>query len=353
LIVTLAVGMATAFGLLARANEEKARKSIALDILRTESARQLQEVWDSPKPFFEIKSETLATMAGMEVTGLTHVEQRFTIGLIAEGNPLDRVLRAAPMFDQLERSMSAEAASPTRFDLRLYKNNGGALDGLVTNGVDFAQMNARQFLRARERDPRVRALIEILPMQGFSDAAVIFTRKNTGIKALAELKGRSMLLGAADSTMTFWTKVSLADAGVRGRDLASYRYIDRADDILPDGATKPGGLVGNPFSSAAAVEAVVGGMYDAGVVRERRFREVAAQHELVALGKISDSGELLVASGDLPADVASAFQRLMLSVKESALNQPLVNSPARFKPALNSNFDLMIKKLPAEAAFEK
>jgi serine/threonine protein kinase len=353
LIVTLAVGMGTAFALLARANEEKALKSIALDILRTESARQLQEVWDSPKPFFEIKSETLATMAGMEVTGLMQTEQRFTIGLVAEGNPLDRVLRAAPMFDQLERSMSAESASPTRFDLRLYKSNGGALDGLVTNGVDFAQMNARQFLRARERDPRMRPLIQILPTQGFSDAAVIFTRKDTGIKSFADLKGRSMLLGSEDSTMTFWTKVSLADAGVMGRDLASYRYIDRAVDILPGGATKPGGLVGNPFSAAAAVEAVVAGMYDAGVVRERRFREVAAQHGLVALGKISDSGELLVASGNLPSEAANAFQRLMLSVKGSALNQPLINSPARFKPAVNSDFDLMIEKLPAEAAFDK
>ncbi|HUS34452.1 MAG TPA: protein kinase [Verrucomicrobiae bacterium] len=353
LIVTLAVGMGTSVALLARANEEKALKSIALDILRTESARQLQEVWDSPKPFFEIKSETLATMAGMEVTGLMQTEQRFTIGLIAEGNPLDRVLRAAPMFDQLERSMTAESASPTRFDLRLYKNNGGALDGLLTNGVHFAQMNARQFLRARDRDPRVRALIQILPTQGFSDGAVIFTRKNTGIKSIGDLKGRSMLLGTADSTMTFWTKVSLMDAGVRGRDLATYRYIDRNVDILPDGAKKPGGVVGNPFSSAAAVEAVAAGMYDAGVVRERRFGEVAAQNDLVALGKISDSGELLVANGDLQGDAARAFQRLMLNVKESALSQPLLNSPARFKPAVNSDFDLMIKKLPAEAAFEK
>lgn len=354
LIVTLAVGMATAFALLARANEEKARKSIALDILRTESARQLQEVWlETSKPYFEIKSETLATMAGTEIANLTDVEQRFTIGLIADGNPLARVLRAAPMFDQLERSMSAESASPTRFDLRLYKADGGALDGLVTNGVHFAQMNARQFLRARERDPRVRPLIEILPAPGFSDASVIFTRKNTGIQSLQDLKGRFMLLGAADSTMTFWTKVSLADAGVSGRDLAAYRYIDRDLDILPDGATRPGGAVGNPFSSAAVVEAVVAGMYDAGVVRERRFREVAAQHELVALGKISESGELLVAGGDLPGEAANAFQRLMLSVKESALNQPLLNSPARFKPAVNSDFDLMIRKLPAEAAFEK
>src|SRR3954464_11334013 len=141
-LVTLTIGMAATLGLLARANEEKARKSIALDILRTESARQLQEVWNSGTPSFEIKSETLSTMAGMEIAGLTHSEQRFTIALIAEGNLLDRVLRAAPMFDHLERSMNSELEMPTRFDLRLFREHAGALQNLVERNVDFAQLNA-------------------------------------------------------------------------------------------------------------------------------------------------------------------------------------------------------------------
>jgi hypothetical protein len=102
-----------------------------------------------------------------------------------------------------------------------------------------------------------------------------------------------------------------------------------------------------------AVDAVAKGVYDAGVVRERRFREVAGKHDLVALARFSDTPEVLVARGNLPAEAAGAFQRLMLNVKESTLNQPLLSSPARFKPAVNSDFDLMLQKLPAEAAFEK
>ena len=353
LIVSLAIGMATAIALLGRANEEKNRKSIALDILRTESSRQLKEAWESPRPFFEIASETLSTMAGMEVSGLTHDEQRFMIALIAEGNPHDRVMRAAPMFDQLEKSMSAESASPTRFDLRLYKGHVGALDALVNREVDFAQINARQFLRARERDPRVRALIQILPMAGFGDGAVIFARKDSGVQTLGDLKGKSFLFGAADSTISFWAKVNLAEAGVTGSSLRAHRYVDRAFDIFSDRSTNTGVLLRNPFSSMTPVDAVATGFYDAGVVRERRFREVAEKHDLVALARFSDNAELLVARGNLPAEAASAFQRLMLNVKESTLYQPLLNSPARFKAAVNSDFDLMLQKLPAEAAFEK
>jgi serine/threonine protein kinase len=353
LIVTLTIGMAAALSLLARANEEKARKSIALDILRTESSRQLQEVWESPKPFFEIKSETLSTMAGMEVAGLMNTEQRFTIAMVGEGNPLDRVLRAAPLFDQLERSMSSESASPTRFDLRLYKERSAAVEALVKRDVHFAQLNAREFLRARERDPKIRALIQILPLAGFNDAAVIFTRQENGVHSLADLRGKSFLFGGADSTMTFWAKASLAEAGVRARDLGLYRYIEKPTELRPDHTTKPAPAIGNPYSSMTPVDAVVRGLYDAAVVREKRFREVSAENHLVALARFPDSGELLVASGSLPVEVAAAFQRFMANANDLALNQPLLNSPAHFKPAVNSDFNLLVSKLPAEAAFEK
>ncbi len=353
LLVTLTIGMAATLALLARANEEKARKSVALDILRTESARQLQEVWNSGTPYFEIKSETLSTMAGMEVAGLINTEQRFTIALVPEGNLLDRVLRAAPMFDQLERSMNSESDTPTRFDLRLYRQHSDAVEALVKREVEFAQLNEREFLRARERDPKVRALIQILPMPGFNDAAVIFARKGSGVERLSDLSGKSFLMGTADSTMTFWAKVNLAEAGVHGRDLTGFRYIDRMVDVLPDHSTRKANALGNPYSSMTAVEAVVAGVYDAGVVREKRFREVAAEKGLAPLAKFRDAGELLVAKGNLPADVASAFQRMMLSVKDSTLNQPLLNSPARFRAAVNSDFDGMVRKLPEEAAFEK
>src|SRR5207237_5146338 len=51
LIAGLIAGMALTLGLLAKARDERNRKSIALAILRTETARQLQEIWASPIPF--------------------------------------------------------------------------------------------------------------------------------------------------------------------------------------------------------------------------------------------------------------------------------------------------------------
>src|SRR5204863_579037 len=143
LIAGLVIGMALTLGLLADARKEKAHKSIALAILRTETARQLQEIWALPKPFFAIKSETLSAMAGKEPAHLQSGEKRFTIALVAAGNPLDRVLGAAPLLEYVERIMAANTHRPTRVDLRLYKTERQAETDLVTGQVDLMQMSAR------------------------------------------------------------------------------------------------------------------------------------------------------------------------------------------------------------------
>jgi serine/threonine protein kinase len=353
LLLTLTIGITVSLALLARANEEKAGKSIALDILRTESARQLQEIWTSTSAFFEIKSETLSAMAGMDPGNLLEGEQRFTIALVSQGNPLDRVLRAAPLFDQLERSMGRMGETPTRLDLRLYKDHHRAIEDLVKRQVDVAQLNPREFLRARELDPQVQPLITIMPTPGINDASVIFTRKNSGISKLTELKGKAFLLGTVDSTMSFWAKVSLADSGVKGRDLSKYRYIDRAEDVYSDGRSAEGISVGNPFSSMTPVEAVIAGLYDAAVVRERRFREVAVEQGLVALHRFKEAGDLLVARGDLPAEAARAFQRVLLDLEDLPSGQTFLDAPARFRAASEQDFKPMMQWLGSETAFEQ
>lgn len=353
LLVSLTAGIAVSLVLLARANEEKTRKSIALDILRTESARQLQEIWSSSSSSFRIKSETLAAMAGMEVTALTDVEDRFTIGLVSEGNPLARVLRAAPVFHDFERSISSLHDIPVRVDLALYKEHHSAIDDLVHERVDFAQLNAREFLRARARAPHIAPLITILPEPGVNDSAVIFTRENTGIRNLSDLRGKSFLLATSDSTLSFWTKVNLVGADVRSSQLARYRYIDQPEDHLSNGSTVRGVPLGNPFSVMTPVEAVLAGFYDAAVVTEKRFREVASEQRLVALARFADSGDLIVARANLPPGTPEKFQRAFLALTNPVARATIFSTRARFRMASEADYREIESRLAAEAAFDQ
>jgi ABC-type phosphate/phosphonate transport system substrate-binding protein len=346
---------------LAKAREEKTRKSIALAILRTETARQLQEIWASPSLFFAIKSETLSAMAGMEPVRLRAGEKRFTIALVAEGNPLDRVLRAAPLLEHVEQRMSALAQTPTRIDLRLYKGQARAVADLITGDMDFMQISAREYLCAKMEDPDLQPLVNVLPSPApgvlRGESAVIFTRADTNIRTLSDLRGRSFLFSTMDSTLTFWAKVCLVESGMRASDLSKYRYLDGREDLSKGAeANRPPPVaprLGNPFSDMTPVEGVIDGIYDAGVVMERRFMQVAVREKLVALKRFQDTGYLLVARGKLPSSAARMFQQAMINLKDLQILQMFPGNPTGFQACVDQDFAHMQAKLAVEALFEQ
>src|SRR5204862_5201161 len=103
----------------------------------------------------------------------------------------------------------------------------------------------------------------------------------SGIKTVSDLRGKSLLFGPADSTLTYWAKVCLSEAGLRASDLVKYRHVDAQQEWSKGAGVTPvqaeGPALGNAFSDMTPVEAVVQGTYDAGVAMEKRFLQVAAR----------------------------------------------------------------------------
>jgi len=356
LICGLVIGIAITLALLAEARDEKNRKSLALAILRTETARQLQEIWESPKPFFEIKSEALAAMAGKEPGRLRMGEKRFTFGLLSEGNPLDRVLAAAPLLEELQTGMGAGERMPVRIDLRLYKTDQTAIADLTAGTLDFVQMNPRQYLLAQQRAPGIQPLVRLVPPADpgaiLARSAVLFTRSNSGIKNISDLRGRSFLFGLSDSMATFWTKVHLVEAGVHAKNLSSFRYLDRLPGTRTNLSSNAEADLGNPFSEMTPVEAVLDGKFDAAVVTERRYRQVSAGENLVVLGQFPDAGLLVAGKAGLTPRSRTSFQQAMVHLKQPEVVQWLWGYSAAFQPCADAGLEELRRKLPAELQFE-
>ena len=355
LIGGLFVGIAVTLGLLAEAREEKARKSTALAILRTETARQLQEIWASPSPFFGIKSETLSAMAGKEPARLRPGEKRFAIAFVAPANPLDRILSAAPLLEHVEHHMSKSSGVATRLDLRLYKTDAVAMADLVSGKVDFAQLNACAYLRSKTQAPGIQPLVRI---SGGLDhnRAVIFTRVDTGIKTLSDVRGRSFLFGSAESTVTLLAKAHLVAAGVRATDLSKYRYVNRSEEIAHGAVVVPSveaAALGNPFSAMTPVEAILDGLYDAGIATESRFLQVSAAENLVLLDRFEDPGALLAARRKLPAEAANHFRQALIHLDDLKVLQSFAGTPGVFETFTDDYVAELHDKLAAESLFEQ
>src|SRR5262249_43386109 len=159
------------------------------------------------------------------------------------------------------------------------------------------QMNVWEYLRSRLPGPQIQPLVRLVPAAGPSrlhgQSAVIFTRADSGIRTIGELRGRSFLFGTADSTLTFWARVCLVEAGLRAKDLARFHYLEEVPRPLL-GSTNfyesaaDGPALGNPFSEMTPVAAVLDNNYDAAVATERRFLQVGAKEKLILLKRFQD-----------------------------------------------------------------
>ncbi|HYG22499.1 MAG TPA: serine/threonine-protein kinase [Verrucomicrobiae bacterium] len=353
LIAGLVVGITVTSYLLVRTQEEQRRKSIALAILRTESARQLQEIWDSPKPFFAIRSETLAAMAGREPVRFPGNETRLTLAFVVQGNPLDRVLGAASLLQYVEIQMKSASPTATRLDLRIYKRQAEAILDFIAGDVDFLQMNAREYVEAKASHIGVKPLllgISSTAADGETgDTAVLFTRKDSGVERVADARGRSMLFGREDSTLTYWAKVHLANAGITQRDMGKVSYLgDAPRQSLSDSHD----ALGNPYSDMTPVDAVVHGRFDIAVVREVRFRQVAERHELVAIGRFRDSGYMIAGQPALSATAAEKFRNTLAQLNDRQMLQTFTGFPKQFAPCSDSDFDDVRHNLTAAIRFD-
>ena len=183
---------------------------------------------------------------------------------------------------------------------------------------------------------------------------MIFTRADTGIKTLADLRGRSFLFGLADSTLTSWAKIHLVEAGIRARDLSKYRCVDNDVDLPRNASsgTRAADL-GNPFSEMTPVQAVLDGIYDAAVVTEQRFVQVAAKHRLTMLERFPDTDPLLVGQSQLPASAATTFQHAMTSLRDPLILQAFRSHPSGFELCTDKNFSDLREKLAVESLFDE
>jgi hypothetical protein len=93
------------------------------------------------------------------------------------------------------------------------------------------------------------------------------------------------------------------------------------------------------------------GDYDAAVVREKRFAEVAAEHGLIAVHRFNDSGDVLVARGNLSPEITSAFRRVMLTSDVEATGPLLLGEMARVTSAAEEDFAGIVENLDSEKGF--
>ena len=212
---------------------------------------------------------------------------RLYVGFDRRLEPKEDVKMYVPLLNYLERTTSF------RFQLRPTPKDGSIVDDLGRGTVQFAIVGTLSYLQAHSRYG-VQPLVRGLNADGRDVyRAAIVTRPNSSIQSLADLRGKTLAFGAANSTQGHLIpRILLEQAGIRLSDLAGYEYTG---------------------SHAQVANAVISGRLDAGGMQDTLAQSLANRGSLRILALSTDypSSGIVVAPGVDPIIVDTVRRALL------------------------------------------
>lgn len=198
-------------------------------------------------------------------------KQTVYFGVIPRDNPRIMYEKYQPLLDYLSEK------TPYTYELVLKKNYEEAVNALGNGEMDVALLGPLTYLEARAKY----GAICILKPKGVDGSAtyksVIIRKKDSPIKGLSELKGKSVAFSASKSTSgNLMPRYLLANSGIHLSDLSRYANFDYHDSV---------------------VKAILKGQYDAGAVRDsvsRKYMKLGI--ETIAESESIPTGPLVIGS---------------------------------------------------------
>ncbi|MBI4601391.1 MAG: PhnD/SsuA/transferrin family substrate-binding protein [Planctomycetes bacterium] len=220
---------------------------------------------------------------------------QLTFGVYASDKPTDMYKAFKPVLVFLEGSMGKRLEMPVQIKLRVFNSYDAARATLVKAEIDFVRFGPSSYILAKDASPGI-SILAIEEQAGqYEFKGVIFTRLDTGIKSIKDLRGKAFAFGDPDSTIGRYLSQSfLVDAGIFAKDLSRFEHFDRHDRV---------------------VEAVLGGKFDAGAAKEGTFAKYK-DRGLVVLETFPNITKPWVARAGLDAAVAAAVRDGLASCKD-------------------------------------
>ena len=340
LLLCLTIGAMTFAARVTRLNrsleDTATAKHYALDVMQRNVIRSLEEMWVSSNQDYEtISSEMLAALRGEQSRGNPGGTNQLNLlfAVYTHEKPTVMLSNMAPVLAVLEGSMVRSLSQPVQIHLRIYRQYDAAKAALVRGAVDFARFGSASYVEAKKLNPGVTLLLA----QNGKIRGYIFTRADSGIESLSDLRGKSM--GFVDDSSTtghYLPKQVLLHAGIMAKDLngGGTNYLGSHDSVV---AAVARGKVQAGACNASIVDQL---MKDTGV----KFRVL---HEIR-----ETKGLPWMARPMLSTNVAAAIRTGLRSITDAAIFARLRNDTTGFEDAEDEDYDSIRDAMEGIGRFE-
>jgi ABC-type phosphate/phosphonate transport system substrate-binding protein len=216
LLMTVAVGSGLFAWNLSR--KEKALEA-SQDLLRADLTSTLDDLWkETDKPAETITAARRRSLLGRPPRAAADVSSnppvRFAVYTFENPTAMER--KFALLLENLQESVAAQLRRPVNIDCVIYRSYTAGHEGLLKGEVDFMRVGPSSYVLMKEKQPG----ISLLAAQDNLIECEIFTRTNSGIERLDDLRGKDFAFGDPESTFgTHLAQVVLGRIGLRASDL--------------------------------------------------------------------------------------------------------------------------------------
>ncbi len=235
-----------------------------------------------------------------------------------------------PILEVIQDDMSRQLGRPVDIELTIFKSYDDGIQALVDGKVDMVHFGPASYVTAKARNPGVQ-LVAMEHEKGEKRfKGVIVVKTDSPIQTIEQLRGKRFAFGDKNSTIgRYLVQAELVDHGVYAKDLASFKYMERHDQV------------------AGAVEL---GDFEAGSVKSGTFKKYAEKGTLRKLAEFENVTKPVVARAGLDPNVFSAVQTAFYGLKDETVLKELKISG--FMPSLDADYDFVREGMKKAAAFE-
>ncbi|GAA0396417.1 hypothetical protein GCM10009133_01880 [Cocleimonas flava] len=234
----------------------------------------------------------------------------------------------APILKNLEKNLGEQLNQKVEINVVFFPAYKDAVDALVNKKIDFSRLGGASYVEVKRRSPNVSILAaESNKGQPYYDG-VIGVLKDSPIKKLEDLKGKSFAFGNKSSTIgRYLSQKFLFENGISADDLAGYNYLGRHDNVAI---------------------AIIREVYDAGAFKEDILRNKNFSKRIRALARFKAPTQSWVAREGLDPVYLKGLKKGLLNTPKEVF---IIKNRDGFIESKDSNFKSLRASIENNAFF--
>lgn len=230
--------------------------------------------------------------------------------------PYDTPTQIYQSFEPLLKHLSREIGIPVK--IVIAPNYMSHIINIGEGRVDLGFMGPSPYIKAKDKYGGIELLARLVMRENKNDRLVIVAHRDSGIKRLRDLKGKTFAFGDFQSYGShFYPRYLLNRDAVKLKDLKSYDFLGSHSKVLLAVSHKD---------------------FDAGGVREDIYEKYKDRPIRIIAGPFTIPPHVIVCRSKLSAALKSKIAAVLLGIKDKAVLQAVDPALERFGTVGDNDF---------------